>query len=191
VLKSAVKKYYIYPRRQNKLNEVDRVSSSSGKFPRRHKESVLSAVSVGFFLILVGVLFVLNPDLPQKIIEFARPESFELRTVTSSWNVSLPIPLHPRDHLLIYQTVEQFCLVWAVFHVAILALRFILNSKVRRMAEGLGDTVFWFGAAYLVQTLLVDKTQWFEFWAGILTLIGVSLIARGVFLAAAWKTHRV
>jgi hypothetical protein len=59
------------------------------------------------------------------------------------------------------------------------------------MAEGLGDTVFWFGAAYLVQTLLVDTTKWFEFWAGILTLIGVSLIARGVFLAAAWKTHRV
>lgn len=167
------------------------MSSSSGGFPRRHKEGVLSAVSVGFFLILVGMLFVLNPDLPQKIIEFARPESFELRMVTSSWNVSLPIPLHPRDHLLIYQTVEQFCLVWAVFHGALLALRFIFDSKVRRMAEGLGDTVFWFGAAYLVQTLLVDKTQWFEFWAGILTLIGVSLIARGVFLAAAWKTHRV
>jgi len=168
------------------LNEANKLSSGSGGFPRRHKEGVLSAVSVGFFLILVGMLFVLNPDLPSKIIDFAN--SFELKTVTRL-NVSLPIPKDPRLYLLIYQTVEQFCLVWTVFLVAMLGLRFIFGSHARRKADGLGDIVFWFGATYLVQSLLVDTTEWFEFWAGIITLIGVSLLVRGIFLIAAWKTH--
>jgi hypothetical protein len=151
---------------------------------------MLSAISIGFFIILVGTLFILNPDLPNKIIDFARPESFELKEVASSLNVSLPIPKNPRAHLLIYQTVEQFCLVWAVFLVAMLAVRFVFRSSARNKAEELGNIVFWFGAAYFVQTLLVDATKWFEFWATIVTLIGISLIVRGVFLIAAWKTHK-
>jgi hypothetical protein len=90
--------------------------------------------------------------------------------------------------------------VWAVFLVAMLGVRFIFGSTARRKAESLGNAVFWFGAAYLVQTLLVDTAsrnlsldiaydRWFEFWAGIITLIGMSLIVRGLFLVAAWKTR--
>lgn len=171
------------------LTEANKLSSSSRGFSHRHKEGMLSAISIGFFLILVGTLFVLNPDLPNKIIDFARPESFELKAVAPSLNVSLPIPKNPRAYLPIYQTVEQFCLVWAVFLVAVLGVRFIFGSSARRKAEGLGDTVFWFGAAYLVQTLLMNTTKWFEFWAAMIALIGVSLIVRGVFLVAAWKTR--
>lgn len=166
------------------------MSSSSRGFSHRHREGMLSAISIGFFLVLVGTLFVLNPDLPNKIIDFARPESFELKTVATSLNVSLPIPKNPRAHLLIYQTVEQFSLVWAVFLVAMLGARFIFGSPARNKAETLGNTVFWFGVAYFVKTLLVDTTKWFEFWALIIALIGISLIVRGVFLIAAWKTHK-
>jgi hypothetical protein len=171
------------------LSEANKLSSGSKGFSHRHKEGLLSAISIGFFLILVGTLFVLNPDLPNKIIDLARPENFELKTVAPGLNVSLPIPKNPRAHLLIYQTVEQFCLVWAVFLVGVLGVRFIFGSPARRKAEGLGNAVFWFGAAYLVQTLLVDTTKWFEFWATITALIGVSLIVRGIFLVAAWKTR--
>jgi hypothetical protein len=151
---------------------------------------MLSAISVGFFIILVATIFVLNPDLPNKITDFARPESFNLEKVVPSLNVSLPIPRSPRTHLLIYQTFEQFCLVWAVFLVAMLTVRFIFRSLARNKAENLGNITFWFCAAYFAQTLLVDTTKWFEFWATILTLIGISLIVRGVFLIAAWKTHK-
>ena len=165
------------------------MSSGSRGFSHRHREGMLSAISIGFFLILVGTIFVLNPDLPNKIIDFARPESFELKAVSTSLNVSLPIPKNPSAHLLIYRTVEQFSLVWAVFLVAMLGVRFIFGSPARNKAESFGNIVFWFGAAYFVQTLLVDTTKWFEFWATIIALIGVSLIVRGVFLIAAWKTH--
>lgn len=71
------------------LNEGNKLSSGSRGFSNRHKEGLLSAVSIGFFLILVGTLFVLNPDLPNKIVDFTRPESFELKVVAPNLNVSL------------------------------------------------------------------------------------------------------
>jgi hypothetical protein len=71
-----------------------------------------------------------------------------------------------------------------------LGARFILGSSARKKADGLGDVVFWFGAAYLVQTWLLNVTKWFEFWALIIVLIGASLIARGLLLVAAWQLRR-
>ncbi len=165
------------------------MSESSRGSSRKPKEGMLSAITIGFLLVLVGMLFVVNPDLPNKIIDFARPESFELKTVATSLNVSLPIPKDLRAHLLMYRTAEQFCLVWAVFLVAMQGVRFILGVPARSKAEGFGNIAFWFGAAYFVQTLLVDTTKWFEFWAMIVALVGVSLVVRGLFLIVAWKIH--
>ena len=166
------------------------MSKGSGRFSHRHREGVLSAVSAGFFLILVGVLFILNPDLVSNVVHFFN--NLKLEEVLGS-NVHLPIP-GDGDYLLIYRTVQQFCLVWAVFSVAMLGLRFVFGSQARKKADGFGDSVFWFGAAYLIREYLVqmstvDTIRWFEFWASIVTLIGVSLIVRGVFLATAWKTR--
>ena len=102
------------------------MSESSRGSSRKPKEGMFNAITIGFLLVLVGMLFVVNPDLPNKIIDFARPESFELKTVGTSLNVSLPIPKDLRAHLLLYRTAEQFCLVWAVFLVAMQGVRFIL-----------------------------------------------------------------
>ncbi len=157
----------------------------------------MSAITIGFLLILIGTIFVLNPDLPNNIVEFSRPESFELKAVSDSLNVSLPIPKDPSRYLLIYQTVESFCLVWAVFLLAMLGVRFIFRSPASNKAEALGNTAFWFGAAYFVQTLIVDtaragtlgREEWFGFWAIVISLIGVSLIVRGFLLIFARKTQ--
>ena len=180
-----LKKHYIFTLEEY-LNEADNLSSNSAGFSRRHKEGILSAVSLGFFLVLVGMLFVCNPDLPANIIDFVN--SFELKTVTRL-NMSLPAPKDPRLYLMVYQTAEQFCIVWAVFLVAMLGLKFMFGSHARRKADQLGNVVFWFGAAYLVHSLLVNTTEWFEFWTATIMLIGVSLLVRGIFLIIAWKTR--
>jgi len=163
------------------------MTANSGGFRHRHRDGMLSAVAAGFFLILVGTLFVTNPDLPNKLINFFN--NFELKQISNS-NVYLPAPKDPGTFLLVYRTVEQFCLIWAVFLVAMLGARFILGSSARRKADGLGDVVFWFGAAYLVQTWLLNVTKWFEFWALIIVLIGASMVVRGLSLVAAWQLHR-
>ena len=163
------------------------MTANSEGFSHRHRDGMLSAVAAGFFLILVGALFITNPDLPNKLVTFFN--NFELKQISNS-NVYLPAPKDPETFLLVYQTVEQFCLIWAVFLVAMLGARFILSSSARKKADGLGDIVFWFGTAYLVQTWLLNVTKWFEFWALIIVLIGASMVVRGLLLVAAWQLHR-
>jgi hypothetical protein len=65
-----------------------------------------------------------------------------------------------------------------------LVIRFATGSPNRKKAENLSDIIFWFGTAYLIQTWLINNTKWFEFWATILILLGMSLIVRAIYLAA-------
>jgi hypothetical protein len=95
-----------------------------------------------------------------------------------------PAPEHVAQHLEVYSAVEQFSLGWGVFLVAMLVVRFAIGSPNRRKAENLSDIIFWFGAAYLIQTWLINNAKWFEFWATILIVLGVSLIVRAIYLAA-------
>jgi hypothetical protein len=51
----------------------------------------------------------------------------------------------------------------------------------------MGNLVKWFGGAYLVTTYLNNTTtisRWFMFWAGILIILGLSLIVRALVLLA-------
>jgi hypothetical protein len=168
---------------------------SSEDFSHRHREGILSAIAAGFFLVLIGLLFVININLGDKIIAFFK--DITIVNVTYS-NVMLPAPAHPADYVVVYTAIEQFSIIWGVFLVAMLGLRFAVGTPTRRKAENLSDIVFWFGTVYLTQTWLINKTPtaadpiqtWFEFWALILMLLGASLIVRAVFLAVAGATRR-
>jgi hypothetical protein len=158
-------------------------------FSRRNREGLLSAISAGFFLVLVGFIFIVTPNLYDKIVSFF--QDLTLVNVGSlPNNIMLPQPSTIAQHVTVYTAVEQFGLVWGVFLVATLAIRFLVSSPMRRRAENLSDIVFWFGTAYLIQTWLIGQSRWFEFWALILMLLGISLIVRAVFLAAASATRK-
>jgi hypothetical protein len=147
---------------------------------------------VGFFLILVGTLFVATPNLLDSVVKFL--STFKVVQVGST-NIQIPAPQHLSDNIGkdVYLAARDFSLIWGVFLIAMLGARFLLDSPLRRNAENFGDIVFWLGATYLIQTFLVapiqtsvvDVTKWFEFWAAVIMLIGVSLIARAIFLAGA------
>lgn len=161
-------------------------------FSHRHREGLLSAVSAGFFLILVGMLFVATPKLFDDATTFF--SNFNVTQVPNT-EIRLPAPIEPPSNssvraanLAVYTAVEQFSVGWGIFLAAMLAIRFVYHSPSRRKAENLGDTVFWFGTAYLTQKWLIDTTNWFPFWSTIIILIGLSLIVRAIFLAAARAT---
>jgi hypothetical protein len=168
------------------------LNEESRGFRRRHHEGLLSAISVGFFLILVGVLFIGTPGLADKVVAFL--SHFQTAQVGST-SIYIPAPQNLGDYIDIYLAARQFSLVWGVFLIAMLGARFLFDSPLRRKAQSIGDIVFWLGAVYLIQTFLVLTTQvtpqtiyvtnWFQFWAAIIMLIGISLIARAIFLAAA------
>jgi hypothetical protein len=165
------------------------LNQGSRKYAPGHYEALLSAISVGFFLILVGTLFITTPNLINEVAKFL--SHFQVVQVGTT-NIHIPAPEHLGDYLDVYLAAREFSLVWGVFLIARVGADFLLDSQLRRKAENIGGVVFWLGATYLIQTFLVaptqtsviDVTRWFEFWAAVIMFIGVSFIARAIFLAA-------
>ena len=88
---------------------------------------------------------------------------------------------------MLYIAVFQFFLGLGILEIVILALRIALNSPLPRKAETIENMVFGFGTSYLVITYLVNMTiisEWFVFWAGIILIVGLSLVARAFVLLA-------
>ncbi len=144
-------------------------------------ENIFTAISVGFSLLLVGIIFVITPNLFDKILDFFK--DFTLVEIKNS-NWVLPAPASASNHLLVYQAVAQFSFALAVFEVVILALRFVFPSSWEKRAETVGNLVFWLGTGFLIQAFLLETSQWFVFCSTIIMLIGVSLIARACAMAA-------
>ena len=99
--------------------------------------------------------------------------------------ITLLAPASPASHAVLYGAVFQFCIGLGILQIVFLMLRLMMNSPIGKTAETMGNLVYWFGAAYLVTTYLNDTTtlsRWFVFWAGILIILGLSLIARAFVL---------
>jgi len=187
--------------RESTAMEVNGLSESYEGHSRSHREGLISAISVGFFFVVLGAIFATTPNLFNRIIDFFR--DFDLVAVPNLRNVLLPAPANPfsENHLVVYGAVEQFSYVWCLFQLVILALRFVVRSPVKKAAETVSNIVFWFGAGFLIRTFLIETTRlslitgmtrWFVFWAAIIMLIGVSLIIRAIILIiAAVPTRRV
>ena len=155
---------------------------------RTHKigESLISAISVGAVFILIGVVFVLAQpsSLWESIVTFF--SNLTLRSVPGT-GISLPAPANPAAHAVLYTAAFQFCIGLGILQVILLALRLMMHSPIGKTAETAGTLVYWFGASYLVTTYLNNTTtinRWFMFWAGILIILGLSLIARAFVLLA-------
>ena len=155
---------------------------------RRHTrgpgESIISAISVGTVFILFGIVFVLA--LPNNLFErtIAFFGSFTSRQVPGM-GITLPAPIPPNGHAVFYNAVFQFSLGIAFLQILILALRIGFGSRVPKIAETVGNLIFWFGASYLVNMYLNSSTTlntWFTFWAAILIVLGLSIVARGAVL---------
>ena len=148
--------------------------------PRQYQEGLFTAISVGFFILLVGTLFVINPNLFDKILDFFK--GFDLVDVPNT-DVTFIAPEFPRLHLTVYQAAGQFSIALGLFQIVILALRFVIPSSWGKRSETVGNLVFWAGAGFLIQLFLIETTQWFVFWSTIVILFGVSMIARAIVMA--------
>jgi hypothetical protein len=153
--------------------------NANKKTPRKYQEGLFTAISAGFFLLLVGTLFVITPDLFESILDFFK--DFKLVDVTNT-NIIFPGPEFPRSHLTVYQAAGQASIALCIFQIIILMLRFVIPSAWGKRAETLGNFVYWAGAAFLIQYFLINSTQWFVFWSTIIIIAGVSMIIRAVVM---------
>ena len=167
---------------RSKMSEKLNTKSSSYKA----QERLLSALSAGTFFILLGIVYVINlpSSLWEAIVNFFG--NLTLAQVPTT-GIYLPAPISPASHTVLYSAIFQFCIGLGILQIIFLALRLMLKSPIAKTAETVGNLVYWFGAAYLVTTYLNSTTtisKWFVFWAGILIILGLSLIARSFVLLA-------
>ncbi len=154
----------------------------------KKKEALITAVYIGFIFILLAVIYFIN--LPHNVwnsfVNFIG--SFVLTQVPGT-SISLPAPAYPAvaSYAVLYTAIFQFFLGLGILEIGILALRIMLHSSLPRKAETIENIVFGFGTSYLVITYLVNMTimsEWFVFWAGIILIAGLSLVARAFVLIA-------
>jgi hypothetical protein len=99
----------------------------------------------------------------------------------------LPAPSTPADFGNLYVAAFQFSIALGIVEIIILTLRVILHSSVIRISETIENIVFWFGASYLIIAYLVNmrfSTEWFVFWAGMILIFGIALLARAFVILA-------
>ena len=143
------------------------------------KRDILGLASFGFFLLLIGVIWIITPNLHQKIIDFFN--DFK-RTEEVFPNVFLPAPEHLERHTEVYTALARFCFVFGLFQIVILVLRLFLREPPDRIAGTFSGMVFWLGASF-VSNLLADRAvDWFGFVGWIIVLIGLALVVRSLLV---------
>ena len=152
----------------------------------KKKEGLITAVYIGLIFILLALVYIIN--LPHNVwnnfVNFIG--SFVLTQVPGT-SISLPAPSNPATYTVLYIAVFQFFLGIGILEIAILALRIGLHSPLPRKAETVENIVFGLGSSYLIITYLVNMTimsEWFVFWAGIILIVGLAMVARAFVLLA-------
>jgi hypothetical protein len=152
----------------------------------KKKEGLFTAIYIGALFIILALVFSihLSDNLWDSLVNFFT--SLTLASVPST-GISLPAPANPANFGNLYVAGFQFSLAVGILEIVILALRVVLRSSVTRIAETIENIVFWFGASYLIIAYLVNmkiSSEWFVFWAGIILIFGLALIARAIVILA-------
>lgn len=143
---------------------------------RKWLSEKIGIVSFGFFLILVGFIWLNTPGLKDAVVAFFK----DFHLAEASQNVYIPAPKSQWGHLVVYGALQQFCIGYGLFQIVVLALRFVFGSSVNDKAGTVSSFVFWLGLAFFVGLLLAEAVSWFAFLAGFLIVAGLSIIVRGV-----------
>ncbi|MBE0512907.1 hypothetical protein IBX38_07645 [Candidatus Bathyarchaeota archaeon] len=145
---------------------------------RQHeKRDILGLASFGFFLLLIGVIWVITSNLSQAVVDFFK--DFEL-TEEIFPNVLLPAPAH--HHPVVYTAVALFCFVFGLFQIVILVLRFFFREPLDRVAGTFSGIVFWLGVGFVSNLLAAEALEWFGFLGWFIVFIGLSLVVRSLLV---------
>lgn len=162
--------------------------SQSNAKDRRLSEGLITALAFGGFFIVLGVVFGLNPGIGSAFGNFFS----DLTGVTYpvfNGTVVLPAPEHPANHSIVYTAIFNFMLYIGILQIVILAARLLAHSAIKRIAETVGNVVFWLGGALAAYVYLMAGTivGWFTFWPLLIILAGASLITQGVIHFVKWR----
>ena len=144
---------------------------------QREKRDILGLASFGFFLLLVGVIWVITPDLSQEVVDFFKYFKLEEEIFP---NVFLPAP--EGSHPVVYTALARFCFVFGLFQIVILVLRFLFRDSLDKMAGTFSGMVFWLGVGFASNMLAAGNIGWFVFLGWFIVVIGLSLVVRSLLV---------
>ena len=144
-------------------------------------EGLITAVAVGGVFILLGLVVISTPNFGAKFGDFVNDFTF-IYYPFGTGTVSFPAPQNPAAHSDLFTAAMNFAIGIAILQIIILPLRIAFKSRLNRIAETVGNLVFWVGAALVANIYLLAGTieGWFQFWAYLIILAGISLIVRGI-----------
>ena len=150
----------------------------------KKRESLFSVIFIGGIFIIIAIVYYihLSDNLWDGLINFFT--SLTLAPVVNT-GISLPAPTNPAAYSNLYNAAFHFSIGIGLFEIVILMLRVGLHSDVSRIAETIENIVFWFGASFLIVAYLGNirfASGWFVFWAGIILIFGLALVARAFVL---------
>jgi len=141
---------------------------------RLEERDRLEFVSFGFFLVLVGTINLITPNIYSEFVAFFK----DFKLVEVAPNLFFPSPAS--NHPIVYGAVMKFCFAFGLFQVVILGLRFVFRDTLGRKAGTLSGIIFWLGAGFLSNMLLTENIDWFAFLSGLIIFVGLSLVVRSL-----------
>ena len=144
---------------------------------RREGQDRLSLASFGFFLLLIGVIWVITPNLFQEVVDFFKDFKLEKEIFP---NVFLPAPAH--RHPIVYTALARFCFVFGLFQSVILVLRFFFRESLDKVAGAFSGVVFWLGVGFVSNLLAAGAIGWFGFLGWFIVFGGLSLVVRSLLV---------
>lgn len=148
---------------------------------KKEKTDILGLASFGIFLIVIGIIFVTTPNLVDRAGDFFR----DFHTQEVAPNVFLPVPGY--DHPVVFNAIYQFCLIFGILQIAVLAARFILKDTVRRTASTVMGIIFWLGAAWSMTFIIAKSITWLTFDGYIITFLGIAIVVENIIVLALRK----
>jgi len=141
---------------------------------KREERDWFGLVSFGFFLILIGIMFLVIPNLFSHAEKFVT--SFNTTEISPGSGIFLPAPIDD-NHTEVYKAIMYFCLIFGMFQIIILILKFAIKTSIGSKAGTLGGIVFWLGAGVFASMLVTGGNEkWFLFLAGLVVSIGLAII---------------
>jgi hypothetical protein len=157
-------------------------------------EGFITALSIGGFFIILGLVFALTPGTWHAADAFFRDlKIINVSTDSHIANLNVPAPANPGMHADFYSAVFNFCVGVGILQIVVFALRLIVRSPIRKISDSVGDLIFWFGGAFSFNAFLLAGTLkgFWQFWAALLMIIGISLIVRGIIYLVMWRYRRL
>jgi len=139
----------------------------------RERVDLVDLAGLGYFLVLIGALIILRPDLPSLIRDFIG--DFQMQQVWGG-NVYLPIPRS--NHPALYGIAFDFCLYMLAFQVLGLLFRFVLNEPIDKKASSVSGVVFWGGFAWIISQLSAGFIGWLAFLGWFVVVAGTSIVVQ-------------